>query len=55
MAAFLHAYQLDGGYTPGPLLALCALAGLAGSLLALIRAGSGGWTAAASWPWPACY
>ena len=37
VAAFLHAYQLDGGYTPGPLLALCVLAGLAGSLLALIR------------------
>jgi len=37
VAAFLHAYQLGGGYTPGPLLALCALAGLAGSLLALIR------------------
>ena len=37
VAAFLRAYQLDGGYTPGPLLALCALAGLAGSLLALIR------------------
>jgi hypothetical protein len=37
LAVFLHAYQLDGGYTPGPLLALCALAGLAGSLLALIR------------------
>jgi hypothetical protein len=37
VAAFLRAYQLGGGYTPGPLLALCALAGLAGSLLALIR------------------
>ena len=37
VAAFLHAYQLGGGYTPGPLLALCVLAGLAGSLLALIR------------------
>ena len=34
VAAFLRAYQLDGGYTPGPLLALFALAGLAGSLLA---------------------
>ncbi len=32
LAAFLHAYQLDGGYTPGPLLALMTLAGLAGSL-----------------------
>ncbi len=30
VAAFLRAYQLDGGYTPGPLLAVCALAGLAG-------------------------
>jgi hypothetical protein len=37
VAAFLRAYQLDGGYTPGPLLALCAVAGLAGSLLALVR------------------
>jgi len=37
VAAFLRAYQLGGGYTPGPLLAVCALAGLAGSLLALIR------------------
>ena len=37
VAAFLHAYQLGGGYTPGPLLALCALAGLGGSLLALMR------------------
>ena len=43
VAAFLQAYQLGGGYTPGPLLALCALAGLAGSLLALIgRAVPGG-------------
>jgi len=43
VAAFLRAYQLGGGYTPGPLLALCALAGLAGSLLALVRrAGPGG-------------
>jgi hypothetical protein len=30
MARFLRSYQLDGGYTPGPLLAVCALAGLAG-------------------------
>ena len=29
-AAFLRSYQLDGGYTPGPLLAMCALAALAG-------------------------
>jgi len=42
MATFLRSYQLAGGYTPGPLLALLALAGLAGSLLALIRrAGDG--------------
>jgi len=32
LAAFLRAYQLDGGYTPGPLLALAALAGLGGSI-----------------------
>jgi hypothetical protein len=31
VAAFLRAYQLHGGYTPGPLLALAALAGLIGS------------------------
>ncbi len=37
VAAFLRFYQLRGGYTPGPLLALCALAGLAGSLLAGTR------------------
>jgi hypothetical protein len=37
VAAFLRSYQLDGGYTPGPLLALCGLAGLAGSVVALIR------------------
>ena len=36
-AAFLRAYQLDGGYAPGPLLALFTLAGLAGSVLALMR------------------
>ena len=37
LAAFLRAYQLDGGYTPGPLLALAALAGLAGSAGVLRR------------------
>jgi len=37
MARFLRSYQLDGGYTPGPLLALCMLAGLAGSLVLLRR------------------
>jgi hypothetical protein len=36
-AAFLRSYQLNGGYTPGPLLALCVAIGLAGSLLALAR------------------
>jgi hypothetical protein len=35
IARFLRAYQLGGGYTPGPLLALCALAGLAGPLVLL--------------------
>jgi hypothetical protein len=34
-AAFLRSYQLNGGYTPGPVLALCVLIGLAGSILAL--------------------
>jgi hypothetical protein len=37
LASFLRSYQLDGGYTPGPLLALFTLAGLLGSLLVLIR------------------
>jgi hypothetical protein len=37
VARFLRSYQLDGGYTPGPLFALLALVGLAGSVLALVR------------------
>jgi hypothetical protein len=37
IARFLRSYQLGGGYTPGPLLALCALAALAGSLVLLRR------------------
>jgi hypothetical protein len=37
VANFLHYYQLDGGYTPGPLLALFTLTGLAGALIALLR------------------
>ena len=37
LAAFLRAYQLHGGYAPGPLLALAVLAGLAGSLGVLRR------------------
>jgi hypothetical protein len=37
VAAFLRAYQLDGGYTPGPLYLAFLLAGLAGSVLALAR------------------
>jgi hypothetical protein len=32
LAAFLRAYQLDGGYTPGPLFLLATVAGLIGSL-----------------------
>ena len=36
-ARFLRGYQLHGGYTPGPLLALCTLAGLAGSVSLLVR------------------
>jgi hypothetical protein len=37
VAAFLRSYQLDGGYAPGPLLALCVLTGLAGSAFVLRR------------------
>ena len=37
ITGFLRAYQLRGGYTPGPLLALFCLTGLAGSLLLLSR------------------
>ena len=37
LAAFLRSYQLDGGSTPGPLMALVTLAGLGGSLLVLAR------------------
>jgi hypothetical protein len=46
IATFLRSYQLDGGYTPGPLLALFAIMGLAGSALGfagrrLVRRGAG--------------
>ena len=37
VAAFLRSYQLGGGYTPGPLLALLTVAGLAGSVAAFRR------------------
>ena len=37
IASFLRAYQLDGGYTPGPLFLVCLLTGLAGSLFSLIK------------------
>jgi hypothetical protein len=37
VAAFLRSYQLDGGYTPGPLLAIFTVAALAGSAAALRR------------------
>jgi hypothetical protein len=39
-AAFLRGYQLHGGYTPGPLFALCVLAGLIGSA-SLLRGRAG--------------
>ena len=35
VAAFLRSYQLDGGYTPGPLLLLLTLAGIAGLIVAI--------------------
>jgi hypothetical protein len=37
VAQFLRSYQLDGGYTPGPVFAVCLLAGLAGSAALLRR------------------
>ncbi|HTZ92208.1 MAG TPA: hypothetical protein VMB74_07430 [Streptosporangiaceae bacterium] len=37
VAVFLRSYQLDGGYTPGPLLLLCTVTGLIGSAFALRR------------------
>ena len=37
LATFLRSYQLDGGSTPGPLMALVTLAGLCGSLLVFAR------------------
>ncbi len=37
LASFLRGYQLHGGYTPGPLLALAAVLGLLGSLAVLRR------------------
>jgi hypothetical protein len=47
LASFLRAYQLDGGYTPGPLFAFAFVAGLAGSLAALRRRASPAQRAAA--------
>jgi hypothetical protein len=41
VAAFLSSYQRDGGYTPGPALVLCTVAGLVGSALVLRRRTSG--------------
>ncbi len=40
VAAFLRSYQLNGGYTPGPLLVLLTVTGLAGSLVAFRRRAS---------------
>ena len=40
VATFLRSYQLDGGYTPGPALALLALLAAAGSVLALFQRGA---------------
>jgi Dolichyl-phosphate-mannose-protein mannosyltransferase len=37
VAAFLRGYQLHGGYTPGPLLAVFTVTGLACSAIALVR------------------
>jgi hypothetical protein len=37
LAVFLHSYQLDGGYTPGPALLLFTITGFIGSLAAVFR------------------
>jgi hypothetical protein len=37
LASFLRAFQLDGGYTPGPLFLLSVVAGLLGSLAVVRR------------------
>jgi hypothetical protein len=47
LAAFLRDYQLGGGYTPGPLLLLMTVAGLAGTLSLLRRRATAGQRAAA--------
>jgi hypothetical protein len=39
LAAFLRDYQLGGGYTPGPALAVCAILGLVGGFGARRRSG----------------
>jgi hypothetical protein len=37
VASFLRAYQLHGGFTPGPLLLLFTVTGLAGTVIGLLR------------------
>ena len=50
LATFLRGYQLDGGYTPGPLLALATVFGLLGSLAVLRRRGrAADWTVKGEW------
>jgi hypothetical protein len=36
VASFLRSYQRGGGFTPGPFLLLCTVAGLIGTLLAIV-------------------
>src|SRR5580700_1387915 len=36
-ASFLRSYQMEGGYTPGPLMLILAAAGLIGSVVAVVR------------------
>ena len=36
VASFLRSYQLGGGFTPGPFLLLCVVAGMLGTLLAIV-------------------
>ena len=62
VASFLRSYQLDGGFTPGPFLLLCAVPGCSARCWrSSCRCGRPAAppqrrarTRPGSWPWPAC-